>query len=441
MADVRVNELPDFSGYGDLAPSDLVVLYMVSVDKTVKVPLSALSTFLGALGSSTQLSTPALSLAVIADDEIDASWPAVTSATAYKLYRSETSLFSDAELIYTGSSLLFNDTGLAPGTLYYYWLQATASGFLDSGYSQASDTTTEAGVDTTPPVLSSAEVPIGQPSVIVLTYNETLQTVSSALTTQWSLPGYTINHVSISGTTVTIILNQNIPPLYVPLLNYTGSAVKDTAGNLAATFTNQPIDNHLFYTGSKLTTPRLTAQPGSSSEIDLFWSRILNESSFLLEISTDGTSWTTLDTPAAGETTYTASGLSSSSTYWFRIKAIGDGTQYTDSDYSSASATTYPAVGAAFDTILTFVSASSDNQAGVNGAASTTSATRQFQFNAIAVRTGTPMTMKIRVTIGGITVTGVIIDFPSDYNGQAFKYIHSNGNEYSGFFANTTVNF
>jgi hypothetical protein len=441
MADVRINDLPDSSTYGDLAPGDYILGYMASVDKTVKIPLSALSDVVGG-GSSTQLASPALSLSVVGDDEIDASWPAVTSATGYKLYRSETSLFSDAELIYTGSALLFNDAGLSAGTLYYYWLQATASGFLDSGYSQASDTTTAAGVDTTPPVLSSAVVNSANPAQIILTYNEALQTNSSATTTQWSMVGRTITHSAISGTTVTLTLDSGVTAGQVLLLNYTGSQVKDIAGNLAATFSNQAVINGVVASASQLIYPNLTASPISDTEINLTWVNVPNESSYSLEMSTDsGSTWSVIATPAANTVNYVKDSLTAATVYWFRIKAVGDGVNFTDSIYSTASAKTNPTTGATFDTILTFTSSPNDSDAGVNGAAGTTNANKQFQFNAIAIRSGTPMTMVIKVTVFGFTSTGVVVDFPDDYFGEPFRYIHSNGAVYNGFFTNSTVNF
>jgi hypothetical protein len=441
MADARIPEFPDYSTYGDLAPSDYLLGYMGSVNHTVKIPLSAILA-LAADSATSQLSTPALSLVVAADDEIDASWSAITNATAYRLYRSETANFNDSVKVYDGAALLFNDTGLISGTQYYYWLQAIGSGYGDSGYSQGSATTTGAGADVTPPVLSSLEVSTTNPNQIILTYNETLQTVGSATTTQWTLTGKTCTFAAISGTTVTLTFNANFVPGEIPLLTYTGNQVKDIAGNLAPTFSNQAVTNDLTITSVRLSTPgNFKATPVSSSQINLSWDNVANESSFKVERSDDGATWSTLVTPSADVTSYNDTTPDAGTLYWYRLTAVGDGTSFTDSVATTTSATTPPSSGAEYDTILTFTTSTNDSDAGVNGAASGTSSNLQFQFNAITVRTGIGMRMTIKAKIGLLYVTQAIIDFPSDYLGKPFKFIDAFGNIYTSNFINNTIQF
>ncbi|GAA4434603.1 hypothetical protein GCM10023188_25710 [Pontibacter saemangeumensis] len=91
---------------------------------------------------------------------------------------------------------------------------------------------------------------------------------------------------------------------------------------------------------SQLATPTLTATATSSTQINLSWIDVVNEDSYLLEESTDGTAWTELATPAVGTTSYPRTGLTAGTLKFFRIKAVGNGTSYSDSDYSTASATT-----------------------------------------------------------------------------------------------------
>jgi hypothetical protein len=88
--------------------------------------------------------------------------------------------------------------------------------------------------------------------------------------------------------------------------------------------------------GTSLSTPTLTATPASSSQINLSWSNVANESSYELQRSPNGTTgWTTINSPAANATSYNNTGLTASTTYYYRIRAIGDGVTYLNSAYSS----------------------------------------------------------------------------------------------------------
>jgi hypothetical protein len=441
MADVRVPELPDYSGYGSISNVDELILYMVGANKTVRVPISALSSFLAA-SAATALSSPVLSLSVVADDEIDASWLAVTNATNYKLYRSETPSFNDADLIYTGSGLLFNDTGRTAATQYFYWLQATGSGYADSAYSNSTATTTGAGADITPPVYSSIEVSTTNPNQVKITYNETLQSVPSATTTQWSIPGKSCTFAAISGSVVTLTFNANFVPGETPLLTYTGNQVKDIAGNLAATFTNQAVVNALAVTAVRLSTPsNFKATPVSSTQVNLTWDNIANESSFKLERSEDGSTWTVKATPSADITSYNDTTAVAGTLYWYKLTAIGDGVNFTDSLSTSASATTPASSGAEYDTILTFTTSTQDTDAKVTGTAGATSALMQFQFTADTLITGLNQRMLIKEVVGGFAVPKLVIDFPDDYLGKPFKYINASGVVYTNNFQNNSITF
>lgn len=71
------------------------------------------------------------------------------------------------------------------------------------------------------------------------------------------------------------------------------------------------------------------------TELDLTWTDVANESSYLIEFSLTGTGgWSTLSTPAANATSSTQTGLSAGNTRYYRIKAIGDGVTFLDSAFS-----------------------------------------------------------------------------------------------------------
>lgn len=93
---------------------------------------------------------------------------------------------------------------------------------------------------------------------------------------------------------------------------------------------------------TQLSAPgNFSAVADGENDIDLSWTDVSNESSYLIEYSANGsTGWLTLNAPAADSTTSTQGGLSPGQVVYYRIKAIGDGLNYSDSPYSSASGTT-----------------------------------------------------------------------------------------------------
>ncbi len=101
--------------------------------------------------------------------------------------------------------------------------------------------------------------------------------------------------------------------------------------------------------GSQTTVPagptNLSATAASSSQIDLKWAdNATNETAYAVERSTNGsTGWTVLtSTLAAGTTSYSATGLSASTTYYFRVKATNSAgsSPYSNVANATTSATT-----------------------------------------------------------------------------------------------------
>ncbi len=162
-----------------------------------------------------------------------------------------------------------------------------------------------------------------------------------------------------SGDNVTITLNSTAFDAYLRLKNPSGTQVAyNDDGNggtnskitytLAATGTFK-IEASTYYAtggtntvvgaytvtftgGSSPTAPAapssLAATATSSSQINLTWSdNSSNETGFEVDRSTNGTTWTQITTTAAGATGYSATGLTASTLYYFRVRAtntVGD---------------------------------------------------------------------------------------------------------------------
>lgn len=101
-------------------------------------------------GDTLTLDTPANFTATPGDTTMSLTWDAVTNATGYTLLRNTVNTTSGATSIYTGATPSFGDTGLSNGTLYYYFVKATAPGYTASANATTSGTPTVAAVDTKP---------------------------------------------------------------------------------------------------------------------------------------------------------------------------------------------------------------------------------------------------------------------------------------------------
>jgi fibronectin type 3 domain-containing protein len=89
-----------------------------------------------------------------------------------------------------------------------------------------------------------------------------------------------------------------------------------------------------------LSAPTLTTVPASSTEIDLVWNDVSDETGYRIERSADGASgWTAIATTGQDVTTYADAGLSPSTTYYYRVIAMNLGGESQPSDESSATTT------------------------------------------------------------------------------------------------------
>ncbi len=84
-----------------------------------------------------------------------------------------------------------------------------------------------------------------------------------------------------------------------------------------------------------------TATASGQTDIDLTWTDGLNEVNYVIEVSNTGVGgWSVLTSPTADSTFYTHSGLTASTTRYYRIRAIADGVTNSNSLYATANATT-----------------------------------------------------------------------------------------------------
>lgn len=88
-----------------------------------------------------QLDPPAnLLLTPGATGVIGADWDSVLGAESYDVYRHTSNVFGSASLIVTVTAPTYSDTGLTPGQIYYYWVIAKGTMYLDSAAATDNET-------------------------------------------------------------------------------------------------------------------------------------------------------------------------------------------------------------------------------------------------------------------------------------------------------------
>ncbi|GAB2943880.1 hypothetical protein GCM10027048_05770 [Hymenobacter coalescens] len=122
-------------------------------------------------------------------------------------------------------------------------------------------------------------------------------------------------------------------PAYLNVEVYVNSLIKTPA----PAFVKPPTGVQLLATSTEL--------PAPSSEVTLSWTdNATTETHFVLERSTNGTSYAVIAQPAADATSYSDAGLTPNTTYYYRLKTV---TPTTESAYSTVATVRTPALPSA----------------------------------------------------------------------------------------------
>jgi hypothetical protein len=133
------------------------------------------------------------------------------------------------------------------------------------------------------------------------------------------------------------------------------SSVASEAGPLASTDPSTSSSDRGTTTGDKGAPSTVAATPRSSTVIRLAWTHVSGANGYQIDRSPDGEKWVTIASTEQGVTTYTDAGLSSGTTYYYRVSAVTDGGSAPASDVVSATT----AIDPLSSTTVTAVSASS----------------------------------------------------------------------------------
>ena len=292
------------------------------------------------------LSTPTFSDVSSTYNSITVSWNSVSNASGYVVQYRKT---NDSTWLTTAtlspSLTSYTLDGLDVRTPYIVRMYAKGTGaYLDSSYSDAITCSTLSQQLATPnlTVSNSTQTSITVAwDAIANASGYTLQYKKSTGSIWWTAPTIAASQTNYTLTDLAAGTSYNIRLLAK------GSGVY-TDSNYCAVVT--------YATKTKqLAVPTLTAFDSTQTSITVTWNAITNATGYTMQFKkSNATTWTTLPTIAASQTSYTIDDLDVNTTYNLRMLAKGSGS-YSSSDYSAAiSCSTKPqAVAETPSTIVT----------------------------------------------------------------------------------------
>jgi len=133
------------------------------------------------------------------------------------------------------------------------------------------------------------------------------------------------------------------------------SSARSQGGPLASDDPSTSSPDPARTTGDKGAPSTVAATPRSSTAIRLAWTHVSGANGYQIDRSIDGQKWVTIGSTEQGVTTYTDAGLSSGTTYYYRVSAVTEGGSAPASDVVSATT----AIDPLSSTTVTSVAASS----------------------------------------------------------------------------------
>ncbi len=319
----------------NLAPPGYYMIHVLdsslvpSVAQIIKIP--------GTGVGSPPAQVTGLSHQTVSSTQINLSWianPPADSVTHYNIYRSTTSGFTPGPGNLINSTVTappFQDSGLTASTTYYYEVSATNS--AGEGPVSAQQTAT-----TSPP-----------PTVPAQVQGPTASAVSSTqINLSWTAnpPGDNVTHYNIYRSTT-----SGFTPGPGNLINSTVTATSFQDSGLTASTTyyykvsatNSAGEGPVSAQASGTTTGTAPAQvtglavtTAGSTQLNLSWTANtesdLNHYNIYRSTTNGFTVNTATDTPIASPTTnsYSNTGLTASSTYYYRVAAVNNSTSIGD---------------------------------------------------------------------------------------------------------------
>ncbi|MBN2417054.1 fibronectin type III domain-containing protein [bacterium] len=277
-----------------------------------------------------------LSASTISSSQINISWSDNSSnETGFKIERKTGAGGTWSQITTVGANeTSYNNTGLSAGVTYYYRVRAY-NGSGDSGYSNEANATTYAA-PAAPGGLSATAVSTSQ---INLNWNDNSSNEDGFKIERKTGAGGTWSQIATVGSNATSYNNTGLASgttYYYRVKAYNGIGDSGFSNEANATTGELPT----------AAPSGLSASASSPYQVNLSWSdNSSNESGFKIERKTGASgSWGEIATVGANSTSYSNTGLSPSTQYYYRIRAYNT---WGNSGYSNeTNATTYASVNA-----------------------------------------------------------------------------------------------
>ena len=264
-------------------------------------------------------------------NQVTVSWPAVTGATSYNLYRSTTSGVTTAlGTRIAGVTSPYVNTGLSAGTAYYYIVTAVNS----AGESIASAQTT---ATTNAPSPAVPNAPAG------LTATGGAKQVSISWSASSGATSYNLYWSTTSGVTTaagTKIAGATSPYVQTGLVDSTAYYYVVTAVNASG----ESAASTQVSATTNAAVPTVPAAPagvsatGGANQATVSWSAVAGATSYNLYRSTTSGVTTATGTKIAGATSpYVNTGLSAGTAYYYIVTALNGTGESAASTQASAS--------------------------------------------------------------------------------------------------------
>jgi titin len=299
--------------------------------------------------ATTKVPAPVITAGTFTDTAVSFTWPSITNATGYKIWRSTnpnsgfTQVGTAAVPVTPAATITGTDSTASQGSTYYYYVTATNTG----------------GGDSLPSNILSATTLMTQPATPTAVSNE-----PTSIDLAWTaVPGATGYIIQVQGATPTAWTSATGSPVNgtVDTLNI-GSLTAGTAYTyriIAVDGAGNSLASSSVTTTTLLASPAATATATSTTAITLTWPSITHATSYIIQRSTDNVTWAQIAAPVAATTTSqtyadTAPALTPDTEYFYRIEAVDGGG---DSAWSTV-ATTHTLLAAPSSVTATSISAS-----------------------------------------------------------------------------------
>jgi hypothetical protein len=280
--------------------------YNVAGDSAYSLTASA-TTLSGAPAAPSALSAVAAS-----SSQINLTWADNSNnESGFKIERSTDGGANYAEIFTTGANATsYSNTALSPATPYTYRVRAyNLSG--NSAYSAAASATTLPNAPVAPDGLTATAASSSQ---INLSWTDN-NSNEDGTRIERSIDGLNFSEIATVGANVTTYSSTGLTagtPYTYRVRAYNAGGNSPYSGTASATTLDAPP--------AAPSSLLLTAV--STSRIDLRWTdNSSNEANFMIERSTNNSTWTVLGPVGANVTTYSATGLSRNTRYYFRVRA------------------------------------------------------------------------------------------------------------------------